>query len=187
MLNIVPIWFIRYKFMNSLFLGLSVGAVFTLYSPLNPSIYSIGGIFLAIGILMVSRFYHKILNAYYLFIISLFVEVVLLIAMVYFLFFPYEYQSALIIYIAYQATFIFGSYLVRAETLLLVEDTLLTRVDTAKQLGYLFGMAISYLFYRLLDYYTITDSQTQVYDLHFVLIFIEIVVIWLVFMSFRKI
>jgi len=107
--------------------------------------------------------------------------------MVYFLFFPYEYQSALIIYIAYQATFIFGSYLVRAETLLLVEDTLLTRVDTAKQLGYLFGMAISYLFYRLLDYYTITDSQTQVYDLHFVLIFIEIVVIWLVFMSFRKI
>jgi len=183
---IVPIWFIRYKFMNSLFLGLSVGAVFTLYSPLNPSIYSLGGIFLAIGILMVSRFYHKILNAYYLFIISLFVEVVLLIAMVYFLFSPYEYQSALIIYIAYQATFIFGSYLVRAETLLLVEDRLLTRVDTAKQLGYLLGMAISYLFYRVLDYYTITDSQTQVYDLHFVLIFVEVVVIWLVVRSFRR-
>ena len=186
MINIVPIWFIRYKFMNSLFLGLSVGAVFTLYSPLNPSIYSIGGIGLALGILIVSRFYHKILNAYYLFIISLFVEVVLLIAMVYFLLSPYNYQSALIIYIAYQATFVFGSYLVRAETLLLAEDTLLTKVDTAKQLGYLFGMAISYLFYRLLDYYNITDSQTQVYDLHFVLIFVEIVVIWLVFRSFRR-
>ena len=186
MLTIVPIWFIRYKFLNSLFLGISVGAIFTLYSPLNPSIYSIGGIFLAIGILMVSRFYHKILNADYLFIISLFVEVVLLIAMVYFLFFPYEYQSALIIYIAYQATFIFGSYLVRTETLLLAEDTLLTKVDTAKQLGYLLGMAISYLFYRVLNYYNITDSQTQVYDLHFVLIFVEFVVIWLIFRSFKR-
>jgi len=186
MLNIVPIWFIRYKFMNSLFLGLSVGAVFTLYAPLTPSLYSIGGIGLALGILIVSRFYHKILNSHYLFIISLFVEIVLLIAMVYFLFFPYEYQSALIIYIAYQATFIFGSYLVRAETLLLVEDTLLTRVDTAKQLGYLFGMGLSYLFYKVLDYYNITDSQTQVYDLHFVLIFIEVVVIWLIFRSFRR-
>ena len=46
MLIILPEWFIRYKFFNSLFLGLSVGAIFTLYAPLEPSIYSLGGVFL---------------------------------------------------------------------------------------------------------------------------------------------
>jgi hypothetical protein len=33
-------WFLAYKFTNSLFLGLSIGSVFALYSPLPPSVFS---------------------------------------------------------------------------------------------------------------------------------------------------
>ena len=187
MLKIIPEQFIRYKFMNSLFLGLSVGVIFALYRPLEPSIYSIGGVLLAVGILIIARFYHTILNAEWFFRISLLVEFILLLAMLFFLKHPYTYQAALIIYIGYQITFIFGSYLVRAETLLLGTDALLTRLDTAKQLGYLLGMGLSYLFYKIVEDFGVTNNQAQVYDLHFLLVFIEIVVIVLIFKSFRKV
>lgn len=186
MLRIIPENFIRYKFVNSLFLGLSVGVIFILYRPLEPSIYSIGGVALALGILLIARFYHTILNTEWFFRISLLVEVVLLLAMLYFLAKPYTYQTALIIYIGYQITFMFGSYLVRAETLLLKRDELLTRLDTAKQLGYLFGMAASYLFYKLIEHYGITSDKEQVYTLHFLLVAVEFLVIWLVFKSFKR-
>ena len=108
MLILIPSWFIRYKFFNSLFLGLSVGAIFTLYAPLDPSIYSLGGVLLAVAMLIVARFYHTILNAKWFFRISLFVEVVLLLAMLYFLYTSYNYQTALLLYIGYQVTFVFG-------------------------------------------------------------------------------
>jgi putative membrane protein len=186
MLILIPDWFIRYKFFNSLFLGVSVGAIFTLYTPLNPSIYSIGGILLALGMLLVARTYHYILNALWFFRISLFVEIVLLLAIIFFLVSPYNYQTALIMYIGYQITFVFGSYLIRAETLLLRTDSLLTKVDTTKQLGYLIGMGTSYLFYKLLETQGITQNQEQVYQLHFMLFVVEIIVIALIFKSFRK-
>ena len=186
MLTLIPEWFIRYKFFNSLFLGVSVGAIFTLYSPLEPSIYSLGGILLALGMLGVARLYHHILNAYWFFRISLIVEVVLLCAILFFLMKQYNYQSALIMYIGYQVTFVFGSYLVRAETLLLKTDTLLTKVDTVKQIGYLFGMGISYLFYKILSTQGITENQQQVYMLHYLLIVIEVIVVGLIFKSFKK-
>ncbi len=187
MLTLCPEWFIRYKFFNSLFLGVSVGAIFTLYTPLEPSIYSLGGIALALGMLGISRLYARILNAYWFFRISLFVEIVLLLAILYFILKQYNYQTALIMYIGYQITFVFGSYLVRAETLLLKTDALLTKLDTAKQLGYLFGMAISYAFYKLLSTQGITQSQEQVYFLHFILMTIEILVIWLIVKSFKRV
>jgi len=187
MLKIIPLWFIRYKFLNSLFLGLSVGAIFTLYAPLEPSIYSLGGVLLAMGMLLVSRLYHHILNANWFFKISLFVEVTLLLAMFYFLYASYSYQTALLLYIGYQVTFVFGSYLIRAETLLLQTDTLLTKLDTAKQLGYLLGMGVSYMLYKLFAYYGIEDHQTQVYDLHYLLVGIEILVIIFIFKSFKKV
>ncbi len=186
MLKLIPNWFIRYKFFNSLFLGLSVGAIFTLYSPLEPSIYSLGGVLLAVAMLIVARFYHTILNANWFFRISLFVEVILLLAMLYFLYASYNHQTALIIYIGYQVTFVFGSYLIRAETLLLKTDTLLTKLDTVKQLGYLLGMGVSYIFYKILTQYGIKDNQDQVYDLHFLLIAIEVIVIVLILKSFKK-
>ncbi|MFK5976101.1 MAG: hypothetical protein QM493_06300 [Sulfurovum sp.] len=185
MLEIVPIWFIRYKFFNSLFLGISVGAIFTLYTPLNPSIYSIGGVVLAFGMLGVAKLYHKILNAYWFFRISLIVEVVLLLAILYFLVYDYGYSSAFMMYVGYQITFVFGSYLIRAETLLLASDTLLSRLDSAKQFGYLLGMSLAYGIYQIFDYLIISPHQ-QVYYLHFLLLSIEIGVIWLIFRSFKK-
>mgnify|MGYP007000265896 len=57
--------FIKYKFFNSLFLGTSVGSIFTIYAPLEPSVYSLGGIFLALGMLFVATLYSKILNINY--------------------------------------------------------------------------------------------------------------------------
>lgn len=187
MLTIIPEWFIRYKFFNSLFLGLSVGAIFTLYAPLEPSIYSLGGVFLALAMLLVARLYNHILNAEWFFRISLFVEVVLFLAILYFLYHAYSYQTALLMYIGYQVTFIFGSYLVRAETLLLKTDVLLTKLDTAKQLGYLMGMGLSYLFYKLIAHYGVTDHQAQVYTLHFLLLGVESIVILLIFKSFKRV
>ena len=186
MLKIIPSWFIRYKFFNSLFLGVSIGAIFTLYAPLEPSIYSLGGVILAMGMLLVARLYHHILNADWFFRISLFVEIILLLAMLYFMVVSYTYHTALLLYIGYQVTFLFGSYLIRAETLLLQTDTLLTKLDTAKQLGYLFGMGISYIIYKLFSHYGINNAQEQVYDLHYLLIAIEVVVIVLIWKSFKK-
>jgi len=185
-LKLLPDWFIRYKFVNAFFLGLSVGAIFTIYAPLDPSIYSLGGVALAVAMLIVARLYHRIMTISWFFRISLFVEFVLLMAIAYFLTFPYTYQTALLVYIGYQATFVFGSYLVRAETLLLPSDTLLTRLDTAKQLGYLAGMASSYLFYKIVAHYGIESNQEKVYDLHYLLLITEIIVIFLIFKSFKR-
>ena len=186
-LKIVPKNFIKYKFFNSLFLGLSMGSIFTIYAPLKPSIYSIGGIILAVGMIVVAKFYEKILNIEYFFKISLLVEFVILAVVVYFLINPYNYMTALFVYSGYQLTFMFGSYLVRAETLLLKKDTLLSKVDMAKQFGNLAGMLISFLFYKALEYFfAITNNKIKVYDIHYLLLLCEIIIIILIFMSFRK-
>ena len=55
-------WFLAYKFFNSLFLGLSIGAVFTLYEPLSPAIFSAGGIGLALATLVIATQYHRLFN-----------------------------------------------------------------------------------------------------------------------------
>ena len=41
--------YLKYKFFNSLFLGISVGSYITIYSPLDIKTFSIGGIFLAVA------------------------------------------------------------------------------------------------------------------------------------------
>lgn len=137
--------YIIYKFFNSLFLGTSIGSVFIIYSPLEPAIYSIGGIVLALGLMGVALFYEKILNIGYFYIISLFVEVVILAVLISFLIFSYSYEIALCVYIGYQVTFIFGSYLGRVETLLLKKKRILKAVDISKQAGYMIGLLLSYV------------------------------------------
>ena len=137
--------YIIYKFFNSLFLGTSIGSVFIIYSPLEPAIYSIGGIVLALGLMGVALFYEKILNIGYFYIISLFVEVVILAVLILFLIFSYSYEIALCVYIGYQVTFIFGSYLGRVETLLLKKKRILKAVDISKQAGYMIGLLLSYV------------------------------------------
>ena len=186
-LNLNQRAFIIYKWFNSLFLGVSIGSVFTIYEPLDPSVYSLGGIFLALVMIIVAKFYHKILNAYYFFRISILVEFIVLAMLVSFLIFSYSYQTALFIYIGYQITFVFGSYLVRAETLVFNDNEVLTKIDMAKQIGYLVGMAISYLFYKGLEYYElILDKQEQVYNIHFILVAIELSVLYFLIRAFTK-
>jgi hypothetical protein len=168
-------------------LGVSIGSVFTIYEPLDPSVYSLGGIFLALVMIIVAKFYHKILNAYYFFRISILVELIVLAMLASFLIFSYSYQTALFIYIGYQITFVFGSYLVRAETLVFNDNEVLTKIDMAKQIGYLVGMAISYLFYKGLEYYElILDKQEQVYNIHFILVAIELSVLYFLIRAFTK-
>ncbi|CAA6823965.1 MAG: Unknown protein [uncultured Sulfurovum sp.] len=187
MLTLIPKYFIVYKFLNSLFLGLSVGAIFTLYTPLEPSIYSLGGIFLALAMLLVAQLYYYILNIRWFFRISLFVELVLLLAIIIFMLYEYTYQTALLMYIGYQVTFVFGSYLIRTETLLLKTDTLLSKIDSAKQLGYLVGMALSYLFYELLSHQNITQNKEQIYLLHYLLVVLEVMIILSILKSFKTV
>ena len=178
--------FILYKWFNSLFLGVSIGSVFTIYEPLEPSVYSLGGIALAGAMIIVAKFYHKILNTYYFFRLSLAVELIVMLMLIAFLIFSYSYQTALLIYIGYQITFVFGSYLVRAETLVFKEDHVLTKIDMAKQIGYLVGMAVSYAFYKGVEYFKlIADKQEQVYYIHFILVAVELIVITLLWKAFN--
>ena len=179
--------FIKYKFFNSLFLGTSIGSIFTIYTPLEPSVYSIGGIILAVGMLIVATLYSKILNINYFYKISLFVELVILSVIVAFLLFSFNYQIALLVYIGYQITFMIGSYLMRGETLILKKDRILTLVDMAKQFGYLLGLLMSYLFYKAIEYqFQIIDNQSQVFYIHYLLLLIESLVIIFLIRSFEK-
>jgi putative membrane protein len=177
--------FIKYKFLNSLFLGISIGSVFTIYNPLEPFIYSVGGIFLAMAMILVATQYSKLLNTSAFYKISLLVELVILFVILSFLIFSFSYQLAILVYLGYQLTFIFGSYLVRGETLILKKDKILTLVDIAKQSGYLVGLAVSYVFYKILEnYLLISDNQQQVYNIHYLLLIVEIGVILFLIKSF---
>lgn len=179
--------FLHYKFLNSLFLGVSVGSIFTLYAPLEPSVYSLGGIVLALGMLFVAKLYHKILTLGYFFAILALVEVVILLAVLYFLLFSYSYTSAFLFYASYQFTFIFGSYLMRAETLFLKKSMLLSLVDVTKQKGYLAGMLLSYLFYQFLEVaFAIANKEEQVYAMHFLLLITQLFIITFLVKSFNK-
>ncbi|MDD3344708.1 MAG: hypothetical protein PHR87_14185 [Sulfurospirillaceae bacterium] len=175
-----------YKLLNSLFFGLTVGSIFVLYTPLEPSIFSLGGVLLAIAMLMVAKFYEKMMNLLVFYRVTLLVEIIPLVFIVSFLCFKYHYASVLVIYISYQLTFVFGNYLVRMETLVLKRATLLGFADVLKQKGYLLGMVISYFFYKIAEFYGVTDKQEQVYDLHFGLLFLQMFILLLVFKTFRS-
>ena len=178
--------YLYYKFLNSLFLGLGVGSIFVLYTPLQPSVFSLGGIFLAISMLIVAKFYSKIMNIEAFFYITLLVEVVVLLFVSFFLIFNYSYMTALFVYLGYQVTFIFGSYLVRMETIALKKTALISMADVLKQKGYLAGLVLSYLFYKTLEYINISDKQVQVYNLYILLFILEIIIILVIFRSFPK-
>lgn len=180
-------YYIWYKLLNSLFLGLSIGSIFVIYTPLKPSIYSIGGIVLAIGMLILAKFYEKMMHKKIFFYITLFVELVVLFIVTIFLIFNYSYVSALWVYAGYQLTFIFGNYLVRMETIALQKASLLSFVDVAKQKGYLGGLVLSYLFYKGLESLHVKDKQLQVYDLHVGLFLLQLLIIFLIFKSFRRV
>lgn len=177
--------YLGYKFFNSLFAGLSIGSVFILYTPLPPSVYSLGGIALALGLLIVAKLYGRILEIRWFVAILWLVELVLMVLIAGFLLFGYSYLTALLIYAGYQVTFMFGSYLVRAETLFLPKKSLLSLLDVVKQKGYLGGMLLSYLFYQGVEHgLGVVDKQTQVYWLHGLLLLVQGIIMWFLARSF---
>jgi len=178
--------YIWYKFLNSLFFGVSVGSIFILYTPLEPSIYSLGGIFLALSMLFLAKWYDVMMNLKVFYKVTLLVEMIVLIFVGLFLVFNYSYMTALSVYVGYQITFVFGNYLVRMETIALKKTQLLSFADVAKQKGYLFGMIISYMFYKFLEYLNIVDKKIQVYDLHVGLLLLQICIVILVIKAFKK-
>ena len=149
--------------------------------------FSIGGIILALGMLLIAKFYDKLLNINSFFIISLIVEIAMLITVVTLVLLGYSLISALLIYIGYQLTFIFGGYLVRAETLVASDKNLLAKIDMSKQVGYLVGLGLSLLFYKILEQqYDINESKNQITILHYFLILLQLVIIIQLVRSFRK-
>jgi hypothetical protein len=175
-------YYLAYKLFNALFAGLALGSVMSIYAPLKPSIYSLGGIVLALGMIIVARMYEKILTIQWFYRFTLLVEVVLFGVILFFLSTEFSYQSALLMYIGYQITFIFSSYLIRAETLFLSETYMLMRIDTVKQIGTLIGMAVAYVFYKFLEEKT---NIEQVFTMHYILLAIQVIVIFLVARSFE--
>ncbi len=180
--------FLFYKLLNSSFTGLSIGILFTIYKPLeDPSIYSLGGMSLAISMLLVAMLYEKLLNITYFFYISILVETLMIISLFVFLICKISFASALTIYCLYQLTFIFGGYLVRAETLVANDKDYLGKIDMLKQIGYLIGLAISYIFYKIVEnIYLITEAESQINLLHYPLILLQLCVILLLYSSSKK-
>ena len=170
--------YLKYKFFNSLFLGISVGSYITIYSPLDIKTFSIGGIFLAVAMIVIAKYYNKIININYFKKISLIVEYFILISLLILLIFSFSYAISLAIYVIYQITFSFGSYLVRTETMLFNEKKIISKLDVIKQQGTLIGMGFSFVFYKLIEsYLLIDDNETQVYYVHFVLVIVQLITI----------
>ena len=170
--------YLKYKFFNSLFLGISVGSYITIYSPLDIKTFSLGGIFLAVAMIIIAKYYHKIININYFKKISLTAEYCILLSLLILLIFSYSYAISLAIYIIYQITFSFGSYLVRTETMLFNDKKIISKLDVIKQQGTLIGMGFSFVFYKLIEnYLLIDDNETQVYYVHFVLVIVQLMTI----------
>lgn len=179
--------FLFYKLLNSSFTGLSIGILFKIYEPLDPEIYSVGGMVLAVAMIVVAKFYEQLLNIKSFYRISMLVESVMLLTVLSFLVLQFSLTSALLIYCGYQLTFIFGGYLVRAETLVTHRKELLSQIDVNKQVGYLVGLGASFLFYKVLDMgLEIDDPKEQITILHYFLILLQSIILMLVISSFKK-
>lgn len=176
--------YLTYKLVNSLFTGLVGGSIFTIYAQISPSVFSLGGIALALGLWGMALYYHRLMSEKRFFAISIFVEGVMFAMVGYFLLWSEYQHTALIVYIAYQLSFMMGGYIVRAESFFGKKGRLLGWIDAKKQQGYIAGLALSYLFYQLLENGGITAASQQVYYLHEVLFVLQGVVIFALWRAF---
>lgn len=179
-------FYLVYKLLNSLFLGVSLGTIFIIYAPLNPKVYSIGGIALALCAWILTFFYARILQIKPYCTILLCLEIVPFLYLFAYLLFPDTLFGALLIYTLYQITFIFGDYLGRAETLIFAHKTILSKLDKRKQLGYILGLGIAFCFYGILEIFGILDKKTQIYYIHFLLVLLQCAVFFTLFCAFKK-
>ena len=166
-------FYLFYKLLNSLFAGVALGSIFVIYAPLPQITYSLGGIILALGAWILTFFYAKILASKPYKKILIFIEIIPFFYVLAYLFFPTSFYGALFVYVMYQITFIFGGYLVRCETLIFHTTSLIKALDIQKQIGYLLGLGISFLFYFCLEHFLIKEQKEQVYFLHFLLLFLQ--------------
>ena len=179
--------FIKYKFLNSLFLGISIGTYVIQYKPLKIDDFPVMGIFFAILAIPIAMFYSKIMTINYFYKFSLFVEVLMVVWIIGFLTEPYSYQIALLIYIFRQITFLFGDFLYRAETIFIQKTEILSKIDVIKQIGNISGMIISVIFYKILENkYLIIENNTKVYYVHFLLLIIQSTILFFLVKSFKK-
>jgi hypothetical protein len=169
-----------------MFFGLSTGSIFIVYEPLKPMIYSIGGILLAAGTMIIASQYRKLMNKYALFIILFAVEFITLAIVLTFLILGKSLLSALIIYICYQITFLFGNYVIRVETVVLKRTKLYSLLDIFKQTGYLLGLGGAFVYYKAIEINGISDKIEQVYFLHYILVALQFIVIFLLIISFVR-
>lgn len=180
--------YIYYKFFNSLFLGVGIGSFISQYNPIKISEIAILGILFSVLSILIAKVYTKIMFQQYFYIILLFVEFVMLFWMTFFLLFEFSYKIALLIYISRSVTFLFGDYLGRAETHLVKRKQIFSFIDINRQMGLIIGMIIAVIFYYILEkVYFISDNQSQVYYIHFFLYIIELLIIYLLVKSFRKV
>ena len=179
--------FIAYKFVNTMFMGIAIGSYVIQYQPIKIDDYPIMGILFAILTIIIATLYKRIMKIDYFFKFLLIVELIMLIWIIFFLIYPYSYQVALLIYIARNITFLFGDFLGRAETIFLKKTEILSSIDIFKQIGSIFGMILSVLFYKWIEQtYQIFDNESKVYYIHFILIFLQFIIIFLVLKSFKK-
>ncbi len=180
--------YLKYKFFNSLFLGAGIGSYISQYQPIKISEIAILGIIFAFLSLFIAKIYHKIIYKKYFFQISLFVELVMVFWMLFFLFFPFSYKIALLIYVARSLTFLFGDYLQRSETYLLKKKKIFSFIDVNRQIGIIVGMVFAVIYYYILEeYFQITENQKLVYYIHFILFGVECMIIYFLLKSFRKV
>jgi len=178
--------YIDYKFINSVFNGAVTGSVFTVYALLEPSLFSIGGIVIAVGIFVVAKLYSYFMDMRRFFEVSLFTELLTLGTLLVFLLLPKSYYVSIIYFWIYQAIFIFGTYLVRVESYFLNRITLLSMIDRAKQKGYMVGLVLSYLFYEALKFFGEHEPWKQVWLLYTALFVLQIAVTLMLLKAFKK-
>lgn len=179
--------FITYKFINTMFMGIAIGSYVTQYKPIKIDDYPIMGIVFAFLTIGIASLYKRIMKIDYFFKFLLTVELIMLVWIIFFLVYPYSYQVALLIYIARSITFLFGDFLGRAETIFLNKTEILSSIDIFKQIGNISGMILSVLFYKWIEEtYLISDNESKVYYIHFILASLQVIIICLVLKSFRK-
>ena len=180
--------YLKYKFFNSLFLGAGIGSYITQYQPIKITEIAILGIIFALLSIVIAKLYHKIIYKRYFFQISLFVELVMVFWMLFFLILEFSYKIALLIYIARSITFLFGDYLQRSETHLFRKKKLFSFIDVNRQMGSIIGMLLAVIYYFTLEhYFGIIENQELVYYIHFILLVIELLIIYFLIKSFNKV
>ena len=68
-----------------------------------------------------------------------------------YLLFSNTFYGAILIYALYQIGFIFGDYLSRNETLIFHTKDYLSKIDKTRQIGYLSGLSLAFIFYFILE------------------------------------